>query len=92
VPRSIVTLTAAWGNDDAESTIKVSPRQWAAIQAGAEYTKSAPSFYEGRRSSVHWHFNACLVTITGEDGMECVPSQPIDELLVVTSTPLIERK
>jgi hypothetical protein len=40
-PRTYVHATAYWGNDDAESSIKLSRKQWAAIQAGAEYETRA---------------------------------------------------
>lgn len=40
-PTSHVELTAVWGNDDADSTIKVSQRRWKQIQEGAEFEASA---------------------------------------------------
>lgn len=85
-PRIYVELTAVWGNDDAESSIKVSRRRWKEIQEGGEYTTSAWSWYEGRRFSVAWHFADGQLSIHGEDGMECVIDEPIEELIVQTTT------
>jgi hypothetical protein len=36
-----VEITAYWGHDDAESTIKLSPRKWEKIKAGAQFQESA---------------------------------------------------
>lgn len=80
-----IQLTAVWGNDDAESTIKVSRRRWKLIQDGAEYETSAWSWYEGSRFSVGWHFSDGTVSVSGEDGMECVSMLPVEELIVHTS-------
>ena len=49
--RTYIQLTAFWGNDDAESSIRISRRRWNAIQSGAEYVVNAASWYEGRRQS-----------------------------------------
>ncbi len=79
-PKVYVELTAVWGNDDAESTIKISRRRWESIRAGAEYQTSAWSWYEGKRDSVVWSFANGEVSIDGEDGMVCVIDQPVLEL------------
>jgi hypothetical protein len=71
-PRIYVELTAVWGNDDADSAIKVSRRRWKQIQDGAEYETSTWSWYEGKRYAVSWHFSGGEVSVCGEDGMECV--------------------
>jgi hypothetical protein len=68
--RASVTLIAIWGNDDAESQIKISPRLWAEIQAGATYSQGAWSHYEGRRYHVRWSFKNGKVSIDGEDDMQ----------------------
>jgi len=34
-------ITARWGNDDAESTIKLTPRQWEKIKERGEYDRPA---------------------------------------------------
>ena len=81
-PRDYVELTAFWGNDDAESTIKVSRRRWKAICSGAEYWTSAWSWYEGKRDSVAWSFTDGNVTISGKDGRQCKVKNPVDELIV----------
>lgn len=84
--RAYVELTAYWGNDDAESTIKVSPRRWEAIQEGANYETSAWGWYEGRRFSVDWRFAGGNVSIDGEDGRQCVVEIPISELIESANT------
>lgn len=86
-PRIYVSLTAYWGNDDAESTIKVSRRRWKAIREGAEYIASTWSWYEGQRESVTWVFENSCVSIHGDDGMECVLELPVDELITEVSDP-----
>jgi hypothetical protein len=78
-PPSKVTIRALWGNDDAESTIKISPRQWKRIQAGEEFQKQGWGYYEGRRFSVKWRFNNRMVSIVGGD-MECIIDDPIENL------------
>jgi hypothetical protein len=75
-----VMLTAIWGNDDADSTIKLSHTQWEAIRAGAEYETSTWSWYEGKRFPVNWSFVNGCVSIFGEDGMECLIDYPVDDL------------
>jgi hypothetical protein len=81
-PKVYVELTAIWGNDDADSTIKVSRSRWHKIQSGAEYETSAWSWYEGKRHSASWHFNEGEVSVCGEDGAECVVGLPVDELVI----------
>lgn len=68
MPRAYVELTAVWGNDDAESSIKVSRRMWSKIHAGDEYKKSAWSFYEAKRYRVMWRFKSKIVFIDNVDG------------------------
>jgi hypothetical protein len=79
--RIYVGLSAVWGNDDADSTIKVSRRWWKQIQEGAEYDSSAWSWYEGRRYSVGWHFSDGTVSVNGEDGRQCIVDFPVTELI-----------
>ena len=79
--RRYVRLTAVWGNDDADSSIKVSRRRWKAIQDGAEYVTSAWSWYEGQRHSVAWSFSKGLFSIDGDDGMQCIDADPVSELI-----------
>ncbi|MBN9407476.1 MAG: PcfJ domain-containing protein [Burkholderiales bacterium] len=69
-PRTYVHLTAVWGNDDAESTIKVSRRRWQQIQDGEPYDTTAWSLYEGVRSHASWSFNDGKLTISLGDGFE----------------------
>lgn len=91
-PRIYVELTAFWGNDDAESTIKLSRRRWKAIRAGAEYSTSAWSWYEGKRDSVAWSFTGGNVTIDGKDGRQCKVENPVEELIVQVISPDKELK
>ncbi len=81
-PKTHVQVTATWGNDDVESSIKLSQKQWAAIEAGAEHEARAWAWYEGTRFSVRWSFRDGLVSIDGPDGMECMTELPVDELSV----------
>ncbi len=80
--RTRIRLTAVWGNDDAQSSILVSPRRWTAIQSGAEHTVDASSSYEGKRYKVVWRFANGQVSVDGEDGLECVVGFPLGELIV----------
>lgn len=82
--RIYLEITAYWGNDDAESSIKVSRRRWAAIQDGASFSTTAWSFYEGGRFLVTWRFAGGEVSIDGDDGMVCVLDLPVSELVVQT--------
>lgn len=77
-------ITAYWGNDDAESVIKVSRRRWRALQDGMAYETSAWGWYEGRRFSVSWAFRDSRVTIDSADGGQCVVDLPVSELIVTT--------
>lgn len=79
--RISVEVTAYWGNDDAESTIKISRRRWQAILDGADYTTTAWSWYEGKRHSVAWSFANGGVSIDGKDGGQCVVDQPVSTLV-----------
>jgi hypothetical protein len=90
-PRVYVELTAVWGNDDADSTIKVSRRRWKQIQDGAEYETGAWSWYEGKRYSVSWRFAEGEVSVYGGDGMECVVGLPVADLIVQTTETDAER-
>jgi len=79
--RAYVELTVYWGNDDAESTIKISPRRWKQIQEGAQYETSAWGYYEGTRFSVYWHFSGGVFSIGGDDYAEWVRERPVSDLL-----------
>lgn len=77
-----IEITAYWGNDDAVSSIGMSPRQWKEIQDGGEYVTSGWGWYEGSRFSVTWAFARGVVSIDGEDGIQCVVELPVAELLI----------
>lgn len=80
--QDFVELTAYWGNDDADSTIKISAKKWEQIKAGAQFQKTAKSYYEGQKYDVTWSFANGVVSIDGEDGMQCVVDLPFDELIL----------
>lgn len=84
LPRAHVELTALWGNDDADSTIKISRRRWKRIQEGADYETSTWSWYEGRRYSVTWSFSEGVVSVFGGDGRECFIDLPVANLIAQT--------
>ncbi len=84
--RRRIKLTAVWGNDDAQSSVLVSRRQWTAIQSGAELSIDSSSSYEGNRQWVVWRFANGQVSIDGEDGMECVVCLPVGELIIEDRT------
>ena len=77
-----ITLTAYWGDDCASSTVKISPKCWEQIQQGVEFSRSTWGYYEGRRFSVFWIFKNGLYSISGDDGMQCVVEESVDELIV----------
>ena len=81
-----MSLTVYWGNADVDSTIKVSRRRWKAIREGAKFVTSSWSWYEGHRDSVTWVFENGLVSIHGDDGMECVIDLPVEELIAEQMT------
>lgn len=78
--QDFVELTAFWGNDDADSTIKISAKKWEQIKAGAQFQKTVKSYYEGQKYDVTWSFLNRAVSIDGEDGRQCVVNLPIEEL------------
>jgi hypothetical protein len=80
--QDFVELTAYWGTDDADSTIKVSAKKWEQIKAGAQYQKTAKSYYEGQSYDVTWSFLDGTVSIDGEDGMQCVAGLPLEKLIL----------
>lgn len=80
--KGFVELTAYWGNDDAAGTIKISAKKWEKIKAGAQFQKTAKSYYEGQGYDVTWSFANGVVSIDGEDGMQCVVDLPVEELIL----------
>ncbi len=80
-PRPLVELVAVWGNGDADSTIKISRRQWKRIQGGESFEKSTWGFYEGTRFYVRWRFRSGRFSVFGNDG-EHILDEPIEDLIV----------
>ena len=76
-----IELTAYWGDGCAISTIKVSPKLLEQIKQGGEYSNSTWGYYEGKRFSVFWTFENGLFSIDGDDGMQCVVEESIEELI-----------
>jgi len=77
-----VDITAYWGNDDAESSIRISRCCWQKILLGLGYTRSAWSWYEGKRYPVLWEFDDREISIYGRDGAQWLVNVPIEELYV----------
>jgi hypothetical protein len=78
-PPPKVNIRALWGNDDAESTIKISQRQWKKIQEGMGFKKGGWGYNEGKRFSVVWYFINRKVTIYADE-QECIHRDPIEKL------------
>ncbi len=85
-PKAHIKLTALWGNDDAESTIKVSRSRWKAITAGGTYERTAWGWYEGKRFSVIWQFQNGSFSVLAADGNDCITDYPVEELIVQTDS------
>jgi hypothetical protein len=79
-----IDLLALWGNDDAESRIRMSRRRWSVIQNDGAYEVSATSTCEGKRHPVVWRFAQDQVSIDGEDGMEFIVDLPVTDLISTT--------
>ena len=79
-----IELLARWGNDDAESRIRISRRRWSAIQNGEAYEVRATSTYEGKRYPGVGRFAQGQGSIDGEQGLECVADLPVTALIAPT--------
>lgn len=77
-----IELTAHWGGGCATSSIKISPKQWEQIKQGGEYYKSTWGYYDGQRFSVSWTFENGLYSIDGDDSMQCIFDESIDQLVM----------
>ena len=80
--RIYVYLTAFWGNDDVESTIKMSRRRWQKILNGDSYQTTSKSYYEGEKFEVEWSFCNNVIYIWDNDGASRLEGAPLDELMV----------
>ena len=83
-PKAHVKLTAYWGDDAAESTVKISLSRWKAITEGGAYETTAWGWYEGGRFSVSWQFQNGSFSVLAEDENDCIIDAPIEELIVQT--------
>lgn len=66
-----ITLTAVWGNDDAESEIRVSRKNWVRICCGDGLTRVASRWYEGKRFCTYWNIVDRKVGVTNNEGGDC---------------------
>ena len=78
---ALMELTAYWGNDDVDSTIKLSKSDWEKIQCGIKFEVNSKTYYEGEEIEVHWIFNKKRFSIFGEDGAEYVSDESIENLI-----------
>lgn len=85
--RVSVVLNATWGNDDAESMIRLSRRQWKNIESGARFVRTAWAYYEGTRFRVVWTFENGTFAIDGDDGLQCIVNRDVSELTPELSPP-----
>lgn len=76
-----ITLTAIWGNDDVESEIRVSRKNWVRICAGGELKRTASGWYEGKRFGTYWHIADRKVEITSDEGGDCFIAS-LDDLYI----------
>lgn len=76
-----IELISYWGDGSGSSTIKISPKQWESIKQGGEFSKSTWGYADGKRFCVFWTFDNGLYSIDGDDGMQCVVEEAIDELV-----------
>ena len=86
-PVPMVTLTAFWGNGDAQSSFRMPASRWKKVQDGLPYTRNTYGWYEGKRQCVTWRFNTRenkigRFSIDGEDGRQCVVYYPISEIII----------
>jgi len=84
-----VSLRAFWGNDDAESEIRLPLSKWKKILDGLEYKKGGYAWYEGRRFHVVWRFNKPNkrgskdnFSIDADDGSECIADRSLSNIYV----------
>lgn len=80
--RIYVYLTAFWGNDDAESTIKMSRRQWQKIMNGDSYETTSKSYYEGEKFEIEWSFCNNKISIWDHEGANRIEGASLDELMI----------
>lgn len=78
-------ITAYWGNDDAESSIRISRGCWKKILLGKSYEQSAWAWYEGKRFSVLWELSNKTISISGRDLAQYLVDNPVEELIVTVS-------
>ena len=86
-PVPMVTLTAFWGNGDAQSSFRMPASKWKKVQDGLPYTRNTYGWYEGKRQCVTWSFNyredkIGRYCVDGEDGRQCVVDGDISYIFV----------
>ena len=83
-----ITLTAVWGNEDADSCTSLSYDEWLDICGGGELLRREVSYYEGEEFEVCWAIEDRQVRVSGEDGRECFIGSLEDLLISDSSTGL----
>ena len=78
----MVSVTAYWSEDDAESTLVLSDADWAALSVGATQVFQSKGFYEGEEFDVEWSFSNSYFCINGFDGRQCVVDETIQDLVI----------
>jgi hypothetical protein len=76
----LIEITAWWGNDDVDASLQVTQTEWEDIKNGGEFEDVSSYFYEGQEYLANWRFTDGLVSITGEEGRECILEMPVDGL------------
>ena len=78
-------VTAVWGNDDAESSIRINRGCWEKILQGVSYKQSGWAWYESKRFSVMWEFSDKTISISGRDSAQYLVDDPVVDLIVNVS-------
>lgn len=78
----MISVTAYWSEDDAESTLILSDADWASITTGATQAYQSKGFYEGEEFDVEWVFSNSSFSIDSLDGRQCVVGGAIQDLVI----------
>lgn len=77
-----IELVCFWGNDDADSRVRISIKQWNVILQGGSFSRSTWGYYEGKRERVFWEIDNHSLNISGESGADYIIDGSIDDLFV----------
>lgn len=78
----MISVTAYWSEDDAESTLVLDDVDWAAIKGGANKVFRSKAFYEGEEFEVEWSFDNSCFSVDSFDGRQCVLDGAIQDLVI----------